>query len=150
MKDFSYISNSHPEFIENLYRSFSSDPNSIDPEMRKFFEGFDFAIGNGLVSNGKTVAVAAPTSTLTVTNLDKEFAVYQLIQSYRKKGHLIANTNPLKKRKDRHAGLDLSNFNLSEEDLNTEFDAGKFLNLGKTSLKNIVAHLQKMQNDLLR
>ena len=55
----------------------------------------------------------------------------------------MPDTNPLKKRKDRHAGLELSNFNLDEEDLNTEFDAGKFLNLGKTSLKNIVAHLQK-------
>ena len=143
MKDFQYITNAHPSYVENIYNDYVKNPESVDADMKKFFEGFDFAIGNGLASNGKTVAVAAPTSTLTVTNLDKEFAVYQLIQSYRKKGHLIANTNPLKKRKDRHAGLELSNFNLSEEDLNTEFDAGKFLNLGKTSLKNIVAHLQK-------
>lgn len=46
MKDFSYITNSHPEFIENLYRDFVNDPTSVDPEFRKFFEGFDFAIGN--------------------------------------------------------------------------------------------------------
>ena len=143
MKDFQYITNAHPSYVENIYNDYVKNPESVDADMKKFFEGFDFAIGNGLASNGKTVAVAAPPSTLTVTNLDKEFAVYQLIQSYRKKGHLIANTNPLKKRKDRHAGLELSNFNLSEEDLNTEFDAGKFLNLGKTSLKNIVTHLQK-------
>ncbi|HEX7905071.1 MAG TPA: hypothetical protein VF487_14435, partial [Chitinophagaceae bacterium] len=44
MKDFSYITSSHPEFIENLYRDFLNDPNSVDPEMKKFFEGFDFAI----------------------------------------------------------------------------------------------------------
>ena len=143
MKDFQYITNAHPSYVENIYNDYVKNPESVDADMKKFFEGFDFAIGNGLASNGKTVTVAAPPSTLTVTNLDKEFAVYQLIQSYRKKGHLIANTNPLKKRKDRHAGLELSNFNLSEEDLNTKFDAGKFLNLGKSSLKNIVAHLQK-------
>jgi 2-oxoglutarate dehydrogenase E1 component len=149
MKDFQYITNAHPSYIENLYNDFVTNPDSVDADMRKFFEGFDFAVGNGMVGNGKAtaetngVAAASSASTISVGNLDKEFSVYQLIQSYRKKGHLIANTNPLKKRKDRHAGLELSNFNLTDADLNTEFDASKFLNLGKTSLQNIVAHLQK-------
>jgi 2-oxoglutarate dehydrogenase E1 component len=149
MKDFQYITNAHPSYIENLYKDFVTNPESVDADMKKFFEGFDFAVGNGMVVNGKTaaetngIAAASSASTISVGNLDKEFSVYQLIQSYRKKGHLIANTNPLKKRKDRHAGLELSNFNLSDADLNTEFDAGKFLNLGKTNLQNIVAHLQK-------
>jgi 2-oxoglutarate dehydrogenase E1 component len=149
MKDFQYITNAHPSYIENLYNDFVANPESVDADMKKFFEGFDFAVGNGMVANGKVtteangVAAAPIASTISVGNLDKEFSVYQLIQSFRKKGHLIANTNPLKKRKDRHAGLELSNFNLTDADLNTEFDAGKFLNLGKTSLQNIVAHLQK-------
>src|ERR671919_584673 len=60
MKDFSYITSSHPAFIENLYQDFRKDPNSIDPEFKKFFEGFDFAIGNVNGSNGKSVTVAAP------------------------------------------------------------------------------------------
>ena len=47
MKDFSYITNSHPAFIENLYQDFVKNPKSVDPELKKFFEGFDFAIGNG-------------------------------------------------------------------------------------------------------
>jgi 2-oxoglutarate dehydrogenase E1 component len=149
MKDFQYITNAHPSYIENLYNDFVANPESVDADMKKFFEGFDFAVGNGMVANGKAateangVTAVSSASTISVGNLDKEFAVYQLIQSYRKKGHLIANTNPLKKRKDRHAGLELSNFNLTDADLNTEFDAGKFLNLGKASLQNIVSHLQK-------
>ena len=52
MKDFSYITNSSPAFIENMYQEFVKDPDSVDPEMKKFFEGFDFAVGNGAVSNG--------------------------------------------------------------------------------------------------
>ena len=44
MKDFSYITNSHPAFIENLYQDFVKDPTSVDPELKKFFEGFDFAV----------------------------------------------------------------------------------------------------------
>jgi len=47
MKDFSYITNSHPAYIENLYQDYVKDPSSVDPEMKKFFEGFDFAVSSG-------------------------------------------------------------------------------------------------------
>ncbi len=143
MKDFQYITNAHPSYIENLYNDFVKNPESVDADMKKFFEGFDFAVGNNLVANGKPIAPATASLNNNVANIDKEFAVYQLIQSYRKKGHLIAKTNPLKERKDRHAGLELSNFNLSDADLSTEFEAGKFLTFGKASLQNIISHLQK-------
>lgn len=155
MKDFSYITNSHPSFIEGLYQDFLKDPASIDPDFRRFFEGFDFALsfaaqGNGTVSPvGKTEATAAGAAgaeapgTTVVANLDKEFGVYQLIQAYRKKGHLIATTNPIRERKDRGANLELRYFNLNEKDLATEFEAGKFIGLGKTSLQNILNHLIK-------
>src|SRR5215467_7665268 len=100
MKDFSYITNSHPGYIENLYQDFVKDPASVDPEMKKFFEGFDFAISNG-IANGKhngveAVEVAekkpAPVETER-RDWMKEIRVYRLILGYRNKGHLIADTN---------------------------------------------------------
>lgn len=140
MKDFQFITNSHPGYIENLYNDFVKDPESVDMEMRKFFQGFDFAVSNGnaapATSNGKAETAALP-------QLDKEFAVFRLIQAYRSKGHLIARTNPIRERKNRHANLELNFFGLSEEDLETEFQAGKFANIGKTTLKKIVEHLRK-------
>ena len=142
MKDFQYITNSHPGYIEGLYHDFVKDPTSVDVDMRKFFEGFDFAITSNSIStqpNGKT----NDTSTTISTNLDKEFGVFRLIRAYRKKGHLVAKTNPIRERKDRHAKLELSNFGLSDADLPTAFEAGKFVGLGNTSLQNILSHLQK-------
>ena len=44
MKDFSYVMSSHPSYIESLYNDYAKDPSAVDPELRKFFEGFDFAI----------------------------------------------------------------------------------------------------------
>ena len=41
MKDFSFITNQHPAYIESLYSDFVKDPASVDPELKKFFEGFD-------------------------------------------------------------------------------------------------------------
>src|SRR5438270_13832944 len=101
MKDFSYITSQHPAYIENLYKDFVKNPESVDEDMRKFFEGFDFALsqGNGQQATEKTVPSV-------VTNLGKEFSVYQLIESYRNKGHLLAKTNPIRERKDRRANLD--------------------------------------------
>ena len=144
MKDFSYITSSHPSYIENLYTDFKKNPESVDVDLRKFFEGFDFAVSN---QNGhvKTspATIAAPSTGLSVTNLDKEFGVYQLILAYRKKGHLIAKTNPIRERKDRHANLALSYFGLTDNDLQTEFVAGKFAGLGTTTLEKIIEHLKK-------
>ena len=124
MKDFSFITNSHPSYVEGLYREFVNDPNSVDPDLRKFFEGFDFAVSNNLkaASNGQPVAapVTVPAPEPGV-DLRKELGVYRLILGYRNKGHLIANTNPIRKRKDRGANLDLGFFGLNEEDLEKEF-----------------------------
>ncbi|MEJ7673789.1 MAG: hypothetical protein WKF59_14110 [Chitinophagaceae bacterium] len=59
MKDFSYITNSHPAYIENLYADYVKNPETVDPDIRKFFEGFDFAVNSGSVnangSNGTSI-----------------------------------------------------------------------------------------------
>lgn len=142
MKDFTYITNSSPGFIENLYRDFVKNPDAVDPDLRKFFEGFDFAI-NYAADNGHEVAEKKSASAVDLSSLTKEFSVYNIILAYRKKGHLIAKTNPIRERKDRGANLELKYFGLNEGDLDTEFQAGKSIGLGKTSLKNILEHLQK-------
>ncbi|GAB3432663.1 2-oxoglutarate dehydrogenase E1 component [Niabella aquatica] len=147
MKDFSYITSSSPEFIESMYHEFVTNPENVDQEFRKFFEGFDFAVGSGLGAKNGTAApangVMAQASAGKVNNWKKELAVYRLILGYRNKGHLLANTNPIKKRKDRGANVELSFYGLSEADLDTEFEAGSLIGLGTTTLRNIFTHLQK-------
>src|SRR5665647_1159703 len=141
MKDISYITSSHPAYIENLYTDFKNNPESIDVDLRKFFEGFDFALSS---QNGSQKKETLPsTSEQSVSNLDKEFGVYQLIIAYRNKGHLLAKTNPIRERKDRKANLDLSYFGLDENDLNTQFVAGTFAGVGKATLQIILDHLKK-------
>ncbi len=145
MKDFSYITNSSPAFIENLYRDFINDPKSVDPELKKFFEGFDFAVNNNAGNgNGKTAAVETTARPIdTAVDWLREIQVYRMILGYRNKGHLIADTNPIRKRKDRGANIDLAFYGFSEEDLDKEFQAGQLVGLGTTTLRNILGHLQK-------
>src|SRR5436190_2352176 len=146
MKDFSYITNSHPAYIENLYQSYMQDPGSVDPEMKKFFEGFDFAVSSGKASsNGGTTTTTITSDHASVGTLDwkKEISAYRMILGYRNKGHLIAETNPIRKRKDRGANLDLGFFGFTEEDMDKTFQAGNLIGLGPTSLRNVITHLQK-------
>ena len=149
MKDFSYITNSSPAFIENLYRDFVNDPDSVDPEMKKFFEGFDFAINNVTANgNGKTsVAIATtPVADKSVSaDVDwmREISAYRMILGYRNKGHLLAKTNPIRPRKDRGANIELSFFGFTEADLDKDFHTGNLIGLGTTSLRNILDHLEK-------
>lgn len=148
MKDFQYITSQHPAFIENLYKEYLNDPGSVDPEYRKFFEGFDFAFSqfqnnrSSLTATGDLQA-AAPASTDFAERWKKELGVYRMILGYRNKGHLIAKTNPIRERKDRGANLNLAFFGLTEANLDEEFYAGTLLGLGVTTLRNILDYLEK-------
>ncbi len=144
MKDFSYITNSHPSYIESLYHDYVENPENIDQDLRKFFDGFDFALNNASNGNGsESATLPKQAGALDLSKINKEFSVYQLIQAYRKKGHLVAKTNPIRERKDRRANLELKYFGLSDADLATTFIAGKFIGLENASLNDIVAHLRK-------
>jgi 2-oxoglutarate dehydrogenase E1 component len=153
MKDFQFITNSSPAYIENLYQDFVKNPDTVDPEFKKFFEGFDFAItqgrngANGSVAATNGVAIAQPakeTAFKTSDGVDwkKELGAYRLILGYRNKGHLIAKTNPIRERKDRGANLGLSFFGFTDEDMDKNFFAGNLIGLGTTTLRNILNQLQ--------
>ena len=164
MKDFSFITNSHPSYIEGLYQDYVKDPEAVDPEFRKFFEGFDFAVTQGrsgalngangtAISNGVAAAngsangayTTAPGKMTTADGMDwkKELGAYRLILGYRNKGHLLAKTNPIRPRKDRGANLDLAFFGFTDEDLDKNFFAGNLIGLGTTTLRAILTHLQQ-------
>jgi 2-oxoglutarate dehydrogenase E1 component len=151
MDKFSYIANAHGAYLDELYKSYKENPDSIDVTWRKFFEGFEFSQqynfpsngnGNGK-SNGSEAGTTSPTKP-TTSEIDKEIQVRNLIYSYRSRGHLKAKTNPVRPRKDRKPMLDLKDFGLSDADLNTTFESGKELGLGAATLEKIVSTLQQI------
>jgi 2-oxoglutarate dehydrogenase E1 component len=145
-KDFSFISNAHPSYIESLYRDYVQDPNSIDPSWSVFFTGFDYA--GGAVANGNAtgngqgvVAMAASGTEGSVAIPQKEISVMMLIDGYRHRAHLLSTTNPLRPRKDRQANLKASDYGLDENDMGKVFHAGTVLGLKNATLKQIIDKL---------
>lgn len=129
MTNFTAITNADPAYIESLYQAYKANDEQVPADYKQFFEGFDFAI------NGSASAETKPFSA-------KEIQVYNLILAYRERGHLKANTNPIRQRKDRKPALHLSDFGLEEKDLNESFEIASVVGLGKTTLKEIIYFLE--------
>ncbi|MEZ4816604.1 MAG: 2-oxoglutarate dehydrogenase E1 component [Flavobacteriaceae bacterium] len=137
MDRFSFLNAVHPSYIAALYDKYLQFPDTIEPSWRAFFQGFDFGIENGSLE-----ALGIEASSVIPESVLKEFQVIKLIDGYRNRGHLFTKTNPVRERRKYTPTLDLVNFGLTKEDLDLQFEAGSILGLGKTSLREIIAHLE--------
>jgi len=131
MDKYSFLNNSDPSVIESKYQDFKNDPSKVDEGWRSFFEGFDFAFKNYDSSSKKDVVS------------DKEFKVINLINDYRKRGHLFTKTNPVRTRRSYSPNLDIENFGLSKFDLEAYFEAGTEVGLGRAKLSEIIKMLSE-------
>jgi len=149
MDKFSFLNAAHTAHFAQLYDEYLINPDRVEPSWRAFFQGFDFGVetsGDGdaqvvYEDRGESKTADVP------TNMLKEFEVVRLIDGYRSRGHLFTQTNPVRERRKYEPTLDIKNFNLSDADLDTEFESGELIGLGKTSLKNIVNHLEQVYCD---
>lgn len=156
MDKYSYISNAHVAYIDELYQDYKKNPDSVEPSWKTFFDGFDFAItkfGDGENGAGAPEVSVASTDNghlatkgtiMDMEQLPKEIKVRALIHAYRSRAHLKSNTNPVRERKDRKALIGIENFGLGNSDLNTEFQAGEEIGIGKAKLSKIIEALQKI------
>jgi 2-oxoglutarate dehydrogenase E1 component len=131
MDKYSYISNADVGYIDQLYKNYKQDPTGVDATWQKFFEGYDFSTQR-FGENGHT----------EVGGNIKETQVRNLIFAYRSFGHLKANTNPIRERRDHGVNLAHTNFGLTDADLDTEFDVSAEVGMPKSSLKKIIERLK--------
>ena len=140
MDKFSFLNAAHSGFIADLYDQYLSNPDAVEPSWRSFFQGYDLANEN-YDEIGELQEFEVP------DEVRKEFLVIDLINGYRTRGHLFTKTNPVRDRRRYLPTLGLETFGLSENDLRLNFSAGEILGLGKTSLANIIEHLQRIYCD---
>ena len=133
MDPYSFLNTAHTAYFAELYDQYLINPEAVEPSWRAFFQGFEFGIDK--VEKGEFHIPE---------NILKEFKVVKLINGYRTRGHLFTNTNPVRQRRTYTPNLDLVNFDLSDDDLTEEFDAGEIIGIGRTSLQNIIIHLERI------
>ena len=138
MDKYSFLNAAHTGYFAQLYDQYLQHPDSVEPSWRAFFQGFDFGIEQG---GGAEASAEVP------EHLQKEFKVVQLIDAYRKRGHLFTKTNPVRDRRTYTPNLDIANFGLTKEDLSEVFNAGETMGIGPATLTEIIAHLEQIYCD---
>ena len=143
MSDYSFIFNAHPSFIDNLYQQYKANPESVDSSWRLFFEGFEF--GGNSADGTPSAPSTVQTKNGEIEFTTKELQVVGMINGYRRRGHLLSSTNPIKQRDDRHPKLDLADYGLSEADLDQRFIASREINMEPgATLREIINRLHKI------
>ncbi|PCI31122.1 MAG: 2-oxoglutarate dehydrogenase E1 component [Flavobacteriaceae bacterium] len=140
MDKYSFLNAASTGYIADLYDQYLINPDAIEPSWRSFFQGYDLANENYSFDD-ETENNEVPQNVL------KEFRVVDLINGYRTRGHLFTKTNPVRSRREYTPSLDLQNFGLSENDLDTLFDAGNIIGTGKATLRKIIKHLETIYCD---
>ena len=142
MDNFSFLNAAHSAYFSEMYDQYLKDPDSLEPSWKAFFQGYDFANSDFLREE-----VLEGVSLQVPDHVQKEFKVINLINGYRSRGHLFTKTNPVRARRTYTPTLTLENFGLSDNDLDTVFNAGDIIGLGPQPLKIIVSHLEEIYCD---
>jgi 2-oxoglutarate dehydrogenase E1 component len=130
MDKFTYLGNGDVNAIDDLYQQYLKNPESVDIQWARFFEGVDF-VKTDFSSGG------------IPENFQKEFKIINLINAYRSRGHLFTKTNPVRERRTYTPDLSIENFGLEQADMQTVFQAGNEVGIGPATLAEIIDHLKE-------
>ncbi|MDB9755545.1 2-oxoglutarate dehydrogenase E1 component [Winogradskyella sp.] len=143
MDKYSFLNAAHTAYFADLYDQYLKNPDSVEPSWRAFFQGYDF----GSENYGMEGEIVEGVSAQIPEQLQKEFQILNLIDGYRNRGHLFTKTNPVRARRKYEPTLEIENFGLSKNDLESKFSAGEVLGLSAATLQDIIDHLERIYCD---
>lgn len=142
MQRFNYLQGPSAEYIEQLFEKYQNDPSSIDSSWQSFFDGIAWAKKEQEEQSSHVTSANGKSD--SHFNISGEAKVAQMISAYRELGVLIADIDPLNAPEQTHPLLELSNFELTEADLEKEFTAARLIGIEKTTLSNIILRLKQV------
>ncbi len=123
--------------LEELYENYTNNPSSVSNDWQVFFK----EVENGVSYNGKSSSKPNPFQDVNASSL-QEMGIINLLNAYRRQGHLAANLDPLGISKPDRSFIDQKLRHLGNDYLETEVETGN-PSLGKTKLKNVVDWYEK-------
>src|SRR6478672_3634011 len=124
------------DLIEENYRRWQANPESVDSGWSAFFEGFE--LGNLEKRNG--AGAAQPRAEAHEGPLQTR--VDGLVYAYRILGHTIARVDPLAKRRPENPLLSLRELGFSDKDLDLQVSSKFFFENRKMTLREMIALLE--------
>src|SRR3989441_5283811 len=127
------------DLIEENYRRWQENPESVDSGWSAFFEGFE--LGNLPQRDGAAVAEAEAREAALQTRVDS------LVYAYCSLGHTIARVDPLAEARPQNPLLSLREFGFSESDLDLRVSSKFFLDNQSMTLREMVSGLERIYAD---
>jgi 2-oxoglutarate dehydrogenase E1 component len=125
--------------IEEKYRLWQQNPDSVDSGWSAFFEGFE--LGYVPDRNGAAEAEVEAREAALQTRVDG------LVYAYCSLGHTIARVDPLEETRPTNPLLRLSEFGFTESDLDLRVSSKFFLDNRPMTLREMVAGLERIYAD---
>ncbi len=142
----SFATRENLDLLEENYRRWQSDPDSVDTDWSAFFQGFE--LGNLPQRNGTAAPAAAPPEAPDAEG-SLQTRVDGLVHAYRTLGHTIANLDPLAPERPQNPLLSLRELGFGEDDLEREVSSPFFLNNKTMTLRQMIAALQSIYADTI-
>ena len=142
MKHSTIASRWNADLIDQNYETWRTSPESLTPEWRAFFEGFELALATAEPTTAESTT-AAPSSSIAEPSGSQHSRLIGAIYAYRSIGHTIANFNPLSKEPPFNPRLTLERLGFEEADLDKVFHTGNYLNGVDMSARELFDRLQK-------
>ncbi len=164
--DANQLDMTNARFVDELYRAWQENPAGIDEEWRAYFDALEDGgvAESGLELRGVRSRDEAATATSArvvpveaATELArKQSRVDSLLWAFRDVGYIHADINPLREystpelyymfytMEGTYEGLSPESFGLGEEDLDTEFAAGRYLRPERDTLRNILEQMREI------
>jgi 2-oxoglutarate dehydrogenase E1 component len=148
----SHLAGGNASYVEQLYESYLTDPNSVDAAWRGYFDTLPQVDGiavdvphapvreffRRLPRTARTARSHVATSGAAAL-LDKQVRVLQLINAYRYRGHQFAKLDPLELLNPPDIpDLKLQHYGLAESDYDTKFETGTLVGPKTATLREII------------
>jgi 2-oxoglutarate dehydrogenase E1 component len=127
------------DLIEENYRRWQQNPQSVDSGWSAFFEGFE--LGDLPQRDGAAIAEAEAREAALQSRVDG------LVYAYRTLGHTIARVDSLAEKRPQNPLLTLRELGFSENDLDLRVSSPSFLDNRQMTLREMIAALENIYAD---
>ena len=127
MQRLDFFNRANAEYIEQIYEQYQQDPGSVEEPWRIYFAGFEAAGGRAFTSTGVPLTIG----------------LHKLVHAYRDLGHFVADLDPLGRPRPPQRLLDLSQFNISEADLDRVVGKADFCGQTDGTIRDLLNKLRE-------